>query len=261
VKQQKMRKRRKCSRVRRARVASARVLLRATRSRASRRCTRVEVGDDARAPTMRAVVRAVMFDFGGVILSSPFEAFAAYERRAGLPDGFIRTVNATAPDTNAWARLERAELGLDDFVVAFEQEAAALGHDVDGRAVIACLRGELRPRMVTALRRCHERFATGLLTNNFLTGTVDWSSGGSFGELIGLFDVVVESSRVGVRKPERRFYEIALEELGVGPEEAVFLDDLGVNLKPAREMGMATIKVEDPDAALDELAALTGLDL
>lgn len=205
------------------------------------------------------MIRAVLFDFGGVILSSPFEAFAAYERRAGLPEGFIRTVNATNPDDNAWARLERSELGLEAFIPAFEAEAEALGHRVDGAAVIACLRGEVRPRMVAALRACRERYATALLTNNFLTGTVDWSSGGSFHELVDLFDVVVESSRVGCRKPEARFYEIALEELGITADEAVFLDDLGVNLKPARAMGMTTIKVVDPDEALDELAGITGL--
>lgn len=207
------------------------------------------------------VIKAVLFDFGGVILSSPFDAFAAYERRAGLPVDFIRTVNATNPDSNAWARLERSELDLDGFVVAFEEEAAALGHDVDGNEVIACLRGEIRPRMVEALRRCRGSFATALLTNNFLTGNPDWSSGGSFGPILEHFDVVVESSQVGVRKPERRFYEIALDRLGVDASDAVFLDDLGVNLKPARAMGMTTIKVEDPDVALDELGALLRLDL
>ena len=207
------------------------------------------------------MIRAVLFDFGGVILSSPFEAFAAYERRAGLPVDFLRTVNATNPDTNAWARLERSELGLDEFASAFEQEALALGHVVDGNEVLGCLRGELRPRMVEALRRCKERYATALLTNNFLTGDPSWSSGGSFGPVLELFDVVVESSQVGVRKPEVRFYEIALERLGITAAEAVFLDDLGVNLKPARGMGMTTIKVDDPDAALDELGALLELEL
>lgn len=202
-----------------------------------------------------------MFDFGGVILSSPFEAFAAYEARVGLPDGFIRSVNAKHPHDNAWARLERGECSLDEFVAAFEDEAAALGGTVDGHEVIACLRGEVRPRMVQALRRCRERYSTALLTNNFLTGTPDWSSGGGFAELVDLFDVVVESSQAGVRKPERRFYEIALEELRVSADEAVFLDDLGVNLKPARLMGMTTIKVDDPDVALDELAEVLGMRL
>jgi putative hydrolase of the HAD superfamily len=207
------------------------------------------------------MVAAVLFDFGGVILSSPFDAFAAYEERAGLPRDLIRRINATNPDDNAWAQLERSELDLDQFVAAFEAEALELGHRVDGAAVLECLRGELRPRMVDAVRACGERFSTALLTNNFLTGMPDWSSGGSFHQLLDLFDVIVESSQVGVRKPERRFYELALEQLGVEAAEAVFLDDLGVNLKPAREMGMTTIKVTDPDVALDELAAVTGLEL
>lgn len=210
---------------------------------------------------MPAVFRAVLFDFGGVLLSSPFEAFAEYERRAGLPEGFIRSVNATNPDANAWARLERNESTLDRFVIEFEGEARALGHPVDGAEVLACLHGTLRPRMVEALRRCAEHHATALLTNNFVTGNADWSSGGSFGPILELFDVVVESSVVGVRKPEVRFYEIALERLGIESTEAVFLDDLGVNLKPARAMGMTTIKVTDPDAALDELGALLGIAL
>jgi putative hydrolase of the HAD superfamily len=207
------------------------------------------------------MVAAVLFDFGGVILTSPFDAFAAYERRAGLPPGLIRRINATNPDDNAWARLERSELDLDGFVGAFESEAQQLGHRVDGAAVLECLRGELRPRMVAAVRACAEHFSTALVTNNFLTGTPDWSSGGSFHGLLDLFDVVVESSQIGARKPERRFYEVTLERLGIEAPEAVFLDDLGVNLKPAREMGMTTIKVVDPDVALDELAAITGLAL
>lgn len=210
---------------------------------------------------MRRVIRAVLFDFGGVILSSPFEAFAAYERRAGLPAGFIRTVNATDPDANAWARLERNEIDLDAFVVEFEREARRLGHVVDGAEVLGCLRGELRPRMVEALRRCRVDHRTALLTNNFLTGTADWSSGGSFGVVAELFDVVVESSVVGVRKPEPEFYRLALDRLGVTAHEAVFLDDLGINLKPAREMGMTTIKVADPDVALDALGDLLGIEV
>ena len=207
------------------------------------------------------MLRAVLFDFGGVILSSPFEAFAAYERRVGVPEGTIRSINATDVHTNAWARLERAEVDLDGFVALFEAEARAAGHELSGAEVLECLRGELRPEMLTAIRRLRERFAVALLTNNFLTGMPDWSSGGSFHELVDLFDVVVESSRVGVRKPEPRVYEIALEELDIAPSQAVFLDDLGVNLKPAREMGMITIKVGDPTVALAELEAVVGFQL
>jgi putative hydrolase of the HAD superfamily len=206
-----------------------------------------------------AVIRAVFFDFGGVVLTSPFDAFASYEERSGLPSGFLRSVNATDPDTNAWARLERCEIGLAEFVEAFEQEAAQLGHRVDGHAVLACLEGELRPAMVDAVRRCRERFTTALVTNNFLAG--DATTASLWGDVLALFDVVVESSRVGVRKPDPRFYEIACELAGVAPDEVVFLDDLGINLKPARALGMTTIKVDDPATALAELALVTGLEL
>jgi putative hydrolase of the HAD superfamily len=202
----------------------------------------------------------VLFDLGGVILSSPFDAFARYERDRGLPHGFLRAVNATDPDTNAWARLERSELDLDGFAAAFERESAALGHAVPGWDVLALLAGDVRPAMVEAVRRCSTRYATALLTNN-VAGMVATGEQGGLAELLELFDVVVESSVVGVRKPDPAFYELACDRLGIEPSEAVFLDDLGINLKPARAMGMATIKVGDPDDALAELEALVGIPL
>ena len=125
--------------------------------------------------------------------------------------------------------------------------------------MIACLRGELRPEMVEAVRRCKERFAVALLTNNIVSG--DGGEVGSFADVVAMFDVVIESSVVGVRKPETRFYEIALEALGISAEQAVFLDDLGINLKPARALGMTTIKVDDPAVALDELEVVLGMRL
>lgn len=204
------------------------------------------------------VIRAALFDFGGVLLSSPFEAFASFEKERGLPEGFLRSVNATDPDTNAWARLERSEVGLDEFGDLFAAESKALGHEVDGRHVLGLLMGELRPAMVEAVRRCSERLRTGLLTNNFVTseGHVDRES--EMGSVMAMFDVIVESSQVGVRKPDPRFYEIACQQLDIAPSEAVFLDDLGVNLKPARALGMTTIKVGDPEVAIDELQAVVG---
>lgn len=209
-------------------------------------------------------IRAVIFDFGGVLSTSPFEAFTLYEQRNGLPDGLLRRLNATNPDTNAWARLERSEVDLDAFAELYAAEALAAGHTVDGHAVLALLGGELRPEMLTALRRCHERedLRTGLLTNNFvgLTGG-NGDSDGRMGGLLDLFDVVVESSRAGVRKPDPAIYEMMCDELGVQPSEAVFLDDLGINLKPARAMGMTTIKVVDPAAALGELEGVLGFSL
>jgi putative hydrolase of the HAD superfamily len=209
-------------------------------------------------------VKATLWDVGGVILTSPFEAFAGYERQQGLPEGFIRRLNATDPDTNAWARLERGEVAFDHFCDLFEAEAAAAGGTVDARQVMTLLSGAIRPRMVEAVRRCRAAgLKTAMLTNNFATG--DGDDRGvrrpELAELFDLFDVVVESSRAGVRKPDPRFYQLACELLAVDPAEAVFLDDLGINLKPARALGMRTIKVVDPDAALDELAALVGFPL
>jgi putative hydrolase of the HAD superfamily len=206
----------------------------------------------------RLSVRAVIFDFGGVILTSPFAAFARYERDNGLPEGFLRRLNATNPDDNAWARLERNAVDRDGFVELFEAEAREAGHEIDGHAVLGLLGStELRPRMVEAVRRCHERLKTALLTNNFSRSP----AGGLMAALLQHFDVVVESSKVGVRKPDPAIYEMVCAELGVAPPEAVFLDDLGVNLKPARAMGMATIKVGDPDDALAELQQVVGFPL
>jgi putative hydrolase of the HAD superfamily len=200
---------------------------------------------------------AVLFDFGGVLADGPFDAFARYEKEHGLPDGFVRRLNATDHHTNAWARLERGEIGLDVFYEEFEEEARRAGGSVDARALIACLGGELRPAMLQAVRRCREHFRTGLLTNNF----VQVEGEGALGGVLELFDTIVESSVVGVRKPDPRFYVIACERLGVEPGRSVFLDDLGINLKPARELGMRTIKVTVPDDALTELEEVLGLAL
>lgn len=214
-----------------------------------------------RAPS--GPVTAALFDFGGVILSSPFEAFARYEAERGLPAGFLRRVNATNPDTNAWARLERAEIGVEEFSSLFAAEARALGGDVSGLDVLALLRGDLRSEMVEAVRRCGERLKTGLLTNNVITMRAEEMSGSSDSHVavLGLFDVIVESSRVGTRKPDPAFYEHACSLLDISPSEAVFLDDLGVNLKPARAMGMRTIKVDDPAVAIAELERVVGFPL
>jgi putative hydrolase of the HAD superfamily len=204
------------------------------------------------------MIKAVCWDFGGVISSSPFDAFAAYERELDLPAGFVRSINATNPDTNAWSKLERSEVTLEEFCDLFEAEAKAAGAELDARMIITLLSGEIRPQMVEAVRRCAERLKTALLTNNFIA--VEPQAGGA-AELFDLFHVVVESSKAGVRKPDPRFYELALEQLEVEPHETVFLDDLGINLKPARALGMQTIKVTDPDRALDELEDVVGFRL
>jgi putative hydrolase of the HAD superfamily len=209
------------------------------------------------APT----IRAALFDFGGVILTSPFESFARYERDRGLPEGFIRQINATNPDRNAWARLERNEVTLEEFCRLFEAEAEAAGQSLVAADVVSLLSGELRPAMVEAVRRCSERLTTGLLTNNFVVGDGHVDRESEMGAVLALFDEIIESSKLGVRKPDPRFYELACARLGIEPAEAVFLDDLGVNLKPARALGMTTIKVVDPDAAIADLEQVVGFPL
>ena len=206
---------------------------------------------------------AVFFDFGGVVLSSPFEAFNHYETSCGLPTDFIRTVNATNPDTNAWARFERNEVSFDQFCDQFEAECRAAGHPVVAREVMPLLAGEIRPAMVQAIRCCRPRLITACLTNNwarFDDGPADQASSEAQ-DALALFHHVIESSKVGVRKPDRRFYELACEMCSVEPSEVVFLDDLGVNLKPAAALGMITIKVVDPAAALRQLEDLVGFPL
>ncbi len=208
-------------------------------------------------------LKAVLWDFGGVILSSPFEAFSRYERDTGLPKDFIRKLNATNPDTNAWAKFERNEVTFDEFCDLFEAEACAAGETLEAREVMPLLAGEVRPQMVEALRRCGEKFKTACLTNN-VVGFNDFperARASGRDEVLSLFDAIIESSKVGCRKPDRRFYEIACSTLDIQPTEAVFLDDLGVNLKPARELGMRTIKVGEPSLALAELEAIVGFPL
>jgi putative hydrolase of the HAD superfamily len=204
------------------------------------------------------VVRAVLFDMGGVLVASPFAGFARYERLVGLPIGTVRRINATNPDSNAWARYERGDIDRPEFCRRFEAEARSLGLPVDAPAVLASMRGGVLDEMVTALEQVHLRWRTALLTNNL--SPMDRSSPLA-GRLLPHFDVVVESAVVGVRKPDPEFFRIACASLGVEPAECVFLDDLGVNCKAARQLGMHTIKVVEPLDALGELEAVLGVSL
>jgi putative hydrolase of the HAD superfamily len=201
-------------------------------------------------------IRAVMFDFGGVISSSPFEAFARLESELGLPPRFIRTVNSANPHDNAWARLERGELSVDEFGLAWAAEAGALGQKIDGRLVLERLGGDIRPQMVAAINACRAIYKTACLTNNFALAEAVVSE--EVAAVFSLFDAVLESRVLGVRKPDPHFYELACAAIDVEPEESVFLDDLGINLKPARALGIRTIKVNDPDQALAELENVLG---
>jgi putative hydrolase of the HAD superfamily len=203
---------------------------------------------------------AVIFDLGGVVLGSPLHAIADYEREQGIPAGFVNRVVADTAPAGAWSRLERGELALGDFYAAFEHDCLEAGQRICARSMMERMAAAAAPRpgMLEAVRRIRAAgLKTAALTNNWEhEGDDDGSR-----ELRPLFDAFVESRRVGLRKPDPRIYELACTELDVAPRGAVFLDDIGRNLKTARELGMATIKVTDPEGALAELEALLGLAL
>jgi putative hydrolase of the HAD superfamily len=209
------------------------------------------------------MIEAVIWDFGGVLTTSPFEAFARFERERGLPADIIRRTNTINHHENAWAQFERAELDIEAFDSLFAAESLALGAEVRGKDVLPLLSGDLRPEMVEALRRVKAMFKTGCITNNLPANAIGSHSGRSLyvAEVMALFDHIIESAKIGLRKPDPRIYRMMIEQLNVDPENCVYLDDLGVNLKPAREMGMTTIKVVSAPQAIAELEAATGLAL
>lgn len=216
---------------------------------------------------------AVIWDFGGVLTSSPFEAFADFEIRQGIEPGFIRRVNSHNPDHNAWARLERDELSAEGFDLAFALESEALGHRIAGSEILPLIAGTIRPAMVQALRIISETLKTGCITNNFKAISTLQTQDSKLSDsklsfanlykrdIMCLFDHVIESALVGIRKPDPAIYKMMTEALDVDPERCIYLDDLGINLKPARAMGMQTIKVTDPSASIDQLSSLLQIDL
>ena len=210
--------------------------------------------------------KAVLWDFGGVITSSPFEAFNRYEQDNGLPLDFIRGINATNPETNAWAQLESSEISVDEFNVKFADEAESQGHRVHGTDVLVLLSGDVRPEMVAALKRIKQSQKVGCITNNVNTGQGPGMAKSSrkaseVADIMAEFDVVMESSKIGIRKPDPRIYQMTCEHMSITPEETIYLDDLGINLKPARALGMTTIKVLSAEQALTELEQHLGYAL
>ena len=212
------------------------------------------------------IIKAVFWDFGGVITTSPFESFNAYEAKNNIQKDFIRQVNASNPDNNAWAKLERSEISLKEFDELFYKESRALGNGIPGIDVISLLQGQLRPEMIAALQKIKGNLIQACLTNNISFPDEELSDdnvsiAGKNKEIMELFDFVVASSEENVRKPDTVFYDLALSRAKVDPKEVVFLDDLGINLKPAKAMGMNTIKVVNSHDALEELNNLLPIDL
>ena len=209
--------------------------------------------------------QAVLWDFGGVVTTSPFDNFNRYEAGRGLPLNFIRGVNAINHQDNAWAKFESSRCTVDEFDELFAHETAAAGHQIRGRDVISLLGGEVRPRMVKVLKRCKQNYRVACLTNNANAGQGTGMSStdqqaDDVKAVMGLFDVIIESSKEGIRKPDPRIYALACERVGVAPQAVVYLDDLGINLKPARDLGMTTIKVVSEQQAIDDLSRILAID-
>lgn len=208
----------------------------------------------------------VIFDFGGVITSSPFEAFNRMEAERGLPHNLVRQINSANPDGNAWALFERAEIDAARFDSLFAEEAKALGYDLPGRDVLALLSGDIRPAMVAALDRLKaDGFTIGCITNNVPSGKGPGMAGteekaAAVGAIMDKFDHVVESSKVGIRKPDPAIYQMACDALGVEPSQCIYLDDLGINCKPASTLGMHAIKVTSGDQALADLGKALAME-
>ncbi len=204
--------------------------------------------------SMNGSIHAVLWDFGGVFTTSPFLSFARFERENNLPENFLRKVNTTNSEHNAWAQFESAKITAEAFDEAFAVESEALGHRVSGSQVIELLRGALEPQMIAALRQCKKLgLKTACITNNVRKQDSETLMENELGQVMALFDYVVESSKVGIRKPDPKIYLMACDALNIEPHNAVYLDDLGINLKPARALGMKTIKVVSVGQALGEL--------
>jgi putative hydrolase of the HAD superfamily len=209
------------------------------------------------------MIEAVIWDFGGVLTTSPFEAFARFEKERGFPIDIIRNTNAANHLENAWAKFERAEVDVETFDRLFAEESRHFGAEVRGKEVLPLLQGDLRPEMVEALKRIKAKCKTGCITNNLPANAMGSSSGRTLyvAEVMALFDHIIESAKIGLRKPDPRIYRMMIEALKVDPAKCVYLDDLGVNLKPARGMGMRTIKVVTAAQGIAELEAATGMKL
>ena len=199
--------------------------------------------------------KAIIWDFGGVITSSPFDAFNEFEEVNGLPKDIIRIINSENPDMNAWAQFESNSITIDQFDDLFLKEAKAKGFDIKGRDIIKLLKGSIRENMVSFLRELKSNFKLGCITNNVKPSSEE-NTDNETKEAMAIFDHVIESSIVGIRKPNPEIYMMSCDALNVSPDQCIYLDDLGINLKPARELGMTTIKVIQPEDAIQEVRNL-----
>ncbi|KAH7889894.1 HAD-like domain-containing protein [Phlebopus sp. FC_14] len=227
-------------------------------------------------------IKAVIFDIGGVVLQSPFIAIDKYEREKGLPPNYLNVSLAFRGSTGAWPRFERGEIDLHVFYSTFSQDLSDVRNgniwyeeycirkglacpplpaslDVDGRDLFGRMMrmaSSYDAHILTAIQRLRAigKWRVVALTNNFGAASwqnlsdselqfLGWQDGPTPKHLRDLFDDFYDSSQVGLRKPDPEFYLHACRKSGFRPEEAIFLDDIKVNLKAAGQLGMVTIHV------------------
>jgi epoxide hydrolase-like predicted phosphatase len=207
-------------------------------------------------------ISAVIFDLGGVVIASPMQTFANHEREQGLEPNFINRMIVKNGHDSAWGRLERGEIAMNaEFFTSFDAELSAAGAPgLSSHAIFSDVAkaAGVNQNMVAAIGRLRDAgYRLAALTNNWVNDSETSDTHG----VQDLFDVFVESAAEGVRKPDPRIYQIVCQRLDIEPAAAIFLDDIGQNLKSARALGMTTIKVEDPARAIVELEQLLKLSL
>ncbi|KAF9262145.1 HAD-like protein [Marasmius fiardii PR-910] len=243
--------------------------------------------------------KAVIFDLGGVVLRSPFIAIAEYERLHGIPENYLNCSIVARGPQGAWQKFERGEIELFPFYEAFGRDLSDTANGnvwyeaycqrkgikcpqlpstlhINGRDLFGAMMRISRvydPYMVEAIHRIRagKKHKIIALTNNYAQSVVPpseraflgWEDGVAPQDLRELFDDFCDSSTLGTRKPERKFYVIACERNNIQPQEAIFLDDIGMNLKAAKQLGMDTIHVPIGGTlgAVKQLETKLGMDL
>ena len=170
---------------------------------------------------------AILWDFGGVFTTSPFENFNLLEERCGAPRDFIRTLNSVNPTTNAWAQFESNQVSLEEFDELFAKESKLAGHEIRGKEVIRMLSGDLRPKMVELLKLCKEQYKVACITNNVKAGrgpgmSRDDDKASKVSKVMALFDDVIESSVEASEEPNPEIYKLVCQRISVEPEKCLY---------------------------------------
>ena len=192
------------------------------------------------------VIKIVLWDYGGVLTESPIKNFRKFENDNNYVLDSIVKINSYNKYNNAWAKLEKDEISIEKFSKLFSEEAKQFGIlNINTDKLLECLNVKLNIKMVELLENISKFYTCVCLTNNFKK-----VGSSNFKNIKHNFSLIIESSKIGFRKPEKQIYKHVLEVLKVNAKEILFIDDLGINLKPARELGFHTYKFTDTDKTI-----------